>query len=333
MNDLYGKSVIKLALMYASIIGVISLFFSVNLFWAATNEISRALDRQERQLEQRGFRQPVIDALRFEQYKDAKESIIGKLVFANLIIVTAGGMGSYILARKTLQPIKDAHDAQQRFTSDASHELRTPLTAIISDTEVALRDKKLTKQQATEVLASNLDEVKAMAVLTDNLLTLTKNEKIAKENFSKIDLKKLALQVTNKYKTEAANKKIKLTVTVEKDMKVFAHQPSLGQILGILIENAIKYSQSDSIVEIGAKKSRKYGTIFVKDSGPGISPVQLGHVFDRFYQADTARSKKMGYGLGLSIAQRLAHAQGMQIKAQSKLGEGSTFSIEVSLAQ
>lgn len=331
MNDLYKNSVLKLALIYASIIALISLFFSFNLYLATTNEINHALDRQERQLQQRGFRQPIIDTLRYEQFKDTKEAIISKLIIANVIIVSAGGLGSYLLARRTLQPIKDAHDAQQRFTSDASHELRTPLTAIISETEVALRDKNLTKKQATEILKSNLDEIKAMAVLTDNLLTLTKNEKIAKEDFTNFNIKKLINTVIKTHSSEAYKKNISINFSDINNLKVIAHKPSLSQILGILLENAIKYSVPNSSIEINAKSGRKNATISVKDSGPGISKQNLTRIFDRFYQADKSRSKNSGYGLGLSIAQRLAKAQELHIRAESKQGQGSTFSIDVPL--
>src|SRR5690606_24862255 len=88
----------------------------------------------------------------------------------------AGGVGSYYLARRTLRPIEEAHEAQSRFTSDASHELRTPLASMKTELEVALRDPALNKEEMRELLVSNLEEVDKLTKLSQNLLQLSRLE-------------------------------------------------------------------------------------------------------------------------------------------------------------
>ena len=107
---------------------------------------------------------------------------------------------------------------------------------------------------------------------------------------------------------------------------------NLSEILVILLDNAIKYSPNKSTITITSSTNNKNSEITIKDQGIGIKKADLGHIFNRFYQVDTARSSQAqkGHGLGLSIAKQLALKMGGDIKASSTLGKGSSFTVKLS---
>lgn len=313
---------------------MVALFFSINWYSVATTEIDRALIRQEKQLRDRGGFSFIGPPDRRDQLSAAKGSIIFRLVTANIVIVTLGGAGSYLLAKRTLQPIKEAHQAQERFTSDASHELRTPLTSLISETEVTLRDKSLTIKGAKETLQSNLEELQGMAELTNSLLMLTSQQKIKQQDLKNVIIASLVSSVSKRLRHHAAKKDIDIKINIGSSVKANAHPESIKEMLTILIDNAIKYSPKGSQVIIDSQQKKDCLRISVIDAGIGIRANDIPHVFDRFYRADQSRSKikSKGYGLGLAIAQQLAELQGTKIFAESSSGKGSTFFFELPLA-
>jgi signal transduction histidine kinase len=149
MKSLIQSAVFKLTMYYLAIIVGLSLGFSLFLYHVSSNELDRGLRRQgydisslSNSFEQ--FRQDRID--------EAHANLIFNLFVFNLFILLAGGVVSYALAQRTLDPIDKAIEAQSRFTADASHELRTPLTAIQTEIEVALRNKNLSTSQAKNLL-------------------------------------------------------------------------------------------------------------------------------------------------------------------------------------
>src|SRR5690606_29485182 len=114
--------------------------------------------------------------IRSLQARQAQASIFTSLLYMNILFLAAGGIASYFMARRTLEPIEQTHEAQSRFTSDASHELRTPLAAMKTELEVALRGPELSKKDMKELLASNLEEVDKLSKITQTLLLLSRLE-------------------------------------------------------------------------------------------------------------------------------------------------------------
>ncbi len=130
----------------------------------------------------------------------------------------------------------------------------------------------------------------------------------------------------------AKKKKIKLEVHLTKPFQLSVEPQTLGQVLVILLDNAVKYSPTGSTVVITAKNSRSSHIISVKDEGPGIDPADLPHIFDRFYRSDKARTKgggTTGYGLGLAIAKQIIDAHGGSINLTSKTGKGTSATINL----
>jgi signal transduction histidine kinase len=200
-----------------------------------------------------------------------------------------------------------------------------------AEIEVALRDSKLTKAQAVELLQSNLEEVGKLRRLSDGLLNLAQHQKPA--DVTPTDLKPVAKEAIGRVEKLAASKKITIDDKT-KDLVIKADHYSLTELLVILIDNAIKYSPNGKKIEITSQTNGKSGLISVKDQGIGIKATDLPHIFDRFYRSDTSRSKTQaeGYGLGLAIAKKIADLLDGSIEVKSAPSKGSTFTIVLPVA-
>lgn len=321
------SAVIKLTIAYLAVIMALSLGFSLALY-----RISDAgLDK--------GLRRPIGNAVfretslyNFDDFREARLGELRENLKTNLIIlnvVTFGfGLGvSYLLARRTLTPIEEAFEAQKRFTADASHELRTPLTAMQTEIEVTLRDKQLSKQEAVAMLESNLEEVQKLRQLADGLLRLAQNKQEELTD-STADSKDSIVAAIEHVSKQAKAKKISI-VDKAKELMVRGDKTALMEVIAILLDNAIKYSDEKTTITVSSRKDAKHVFISVKDQGHGMSKEDMAHIFDRFYRADNSRTKEQegGYGLGLSIAKKITELHGGSIEVTSTLGKGSTFTI------
>lgn len=331
---MFQNATVRLTFLYTAIIVAICLIFSGILYKVSVDELRSGLFAQQGFIERLPrFRGVVIDEPSIVAERDrflqaGRSRIVWGLVRTDLAIIVFGGIGSYFLARRTLRPIQEAHDAQVRFTADASHELRTPLMAMQAETEVALRDTKLTKEQAKAQLKSNLEEIERMASLTGGLLQLARNgEKLI---LARVSLDDIAAAVVAQVGASAKDKKITLKNEVQA-FEVRGDRPSLIQLLTILLDNAIKYSPKETAITLGSGRSDGHVTFSVSDQGYGIKSSDLPHIFERFYRADTSRSKANveGYGLGLAIAQKIVEAHRGSIEVKSSPSQGSTFTIKL----
>jgi two-component system, OmpR family, sensor histidine kinase CiaH len=336
---MFRKTYTKLASLYLLILMSISLFFSAIIYQSTVHEFNADYARQGVAIRRLPDYQPpgsVLDQFlyqRLQQYNEAKAHILDRLILINLIILVGGGILCYYLARRTLQPIEEAHEALERFTADASHELRTPLTAMQTENEVALMNPKLTLAEAKAQLRSNLEELAKLTTLSDGLLRLARMEN-NRDEFVVVDLAKVVDSALARTAHAAQVKGVHIEQTVGTNLKVQGDQASLTEALITVLDNALKYSPEKSKVQVTAKKASKQVVIQVKDHGMGIRASDLPHIFDRFYRADAARSKQAsnGYGLGLAIAKNIMEMHGGTITAKSRQGKGSTFTLHLPLA-
>ena len=313
----------RLALSYLAVIMTLSLVFRVIIYAITSIQLNRPLPpgehtQQPPELIERQF------SRRLEQRnRETRGSVIISLAALNGVMLLVGYWLSMLLARRTLAPIERAMRAQVQFVSDASHELRTPLTALMTTNEVALRKKTLDEKKVRAVFQRNIDEVEKLRKLTDNLLQLTQvdNQQIEKQA---VDMAKLVRDTVDRYQPVADKKQVVLDVQVPSVNHVVA-VVAVTQILGTLIDNAIKYSPSGSTVVIRLDGQ----TLSVVDQGIGIAKQNQAKIFNRFYRSDEARTRghNSGYGLGLAIAKAVADKNGYQLSVKSELGQGSTFSL------
>ncbi len=328
----------KLSAVYLAIIMAISIFFSANIYQVSVAEFNRDYARQQSLLDRSQVLPPSQDAVnrflaaRQQQYAEAKDRILVRLIIINCAIFVSGGLLSYYFARRTLQPIEEAHEALERFTADASHELRTPITVMQTEIEVALSDPDLTVTEAREQLESNLEELAKLTQLSEGLLRLAQLDKNSMTQ-TKSKIAPIITAAVEHLQPLADKKNISIDHSPNVDAQIQANQSSLSEALIIIIENAIKYSPEGSFVRIQAKKEGQKVTISVIDHGSGIKKSEQAHIFDRFYRSDKARTKQStpGYGLGLSIAKNIVELHHGTISVESKLHKGSTFKVSLPL--
>jgi heavy metal sensor kinase len=226
--------------------------------------------------------------------------------------------------------LDEAFRRQRRFTADASHELRTPLTAIKGQTEVALqRPRDAAEYQ--EVLRAVNAQADRMIRLIGSLLTLARADASRiPVNREPLSVRTLVTDAADQVRPAAVAKGLSLTVQDGDDARLMADQDLLLQLLLNLLDNAIKYTPSGGSVTASWRHEDAALEISVADTGRGIAPEHLPHVFDRFYRQDAARSRSEGgAGLGLAISRWIAEAHGGSIAAVSQPGRGSTFTVRL----
>jgi len=335
----FKSASIKLTAAYLLIVMIISISFSVILYRISSLEIGRGLSRQGRILEQipnDRIPEPFqnLEKIRQEQLIESNRHLKTNLIYFNLIIFILAGAVSYYLARRTLRPIEEMMDLQNRFTADASHELRTPLTAMKTEIEVALRDKKTKLSDIKKLLKSNLEEINKLEVLSNSLLKLANYENNKRSLLSKISLKDSIKEAYQEISPIAKQREIKFILHL-KEAFVKGEASNMTEVFKILFDNAIKYSPKNSKVFVNLITHSNYAEIKVKDEGIGIKATDLPYIFNRFYRADVSRSKEKvsGYGLGLAIAKKIIEDHKGTITAESKPDHGSTFTIRLPLAK
>lgn len=337
MTITFHKGSLKLAGLYLAIVMTISLFFSGIVLQLSSQELRRGLLRPVQGFELQisggygtGWRDQLM-AERQEQYNDATHRVVQRLVILNMLILVGGGLLCYYLALRTLRPIEQAHDALERFTADASHELRTPLTVMRSENEVALMDPGLTLAKAKEQIKSNIEELEKLSSLSEGLLKIASSETadLVREE-ALID--ELLQEARDRVLPLAEKKGILITSKSNAKRSIAVDRAGIVEVLVILLDNAIKYSPKHSEIKLRAEEHPKELVIKVEDKGLGIKSSELPHIFDRFYRADTARSKQeaQGYGLGLAIAKGIIEKHAGSISAKSLTGKGTTFTVKLS---
>lgn len=336
---MFHKASVRLAAFYLGIIMLISLFFSVNIYQLSIGEFDRGF-HPPTATEDGGpnfnMLPPRLRTQFIQQqdyiYQEAKDRVFNRLVATNIFILVGGGALSYYLARRTLRPIEEAHAAQSRFTADASHELRTPIAAMQSEIEVTLMDPKLTLGKTKKVLVSNLEELVKLTALTEGLLKMAQleNGEMPTTEFAVSEATQAAV---SRVLPAAEAKRINVLSDDNTDVKVNGDQAGLTEAIVVLLDNAIKYSPEKSEVNLKVETSKSSVLIHVIDKGMGIKPQDINHIFERFYRADSARTKSEteGYGVGLAIAKNIVELHGGQISVESQPKKGSTFTIELPL--
>ena len=322
---MFQSATVKLTSWYLMIIIIISLLFSLVIYTIATKEVGDRLNFTPdepgvlRILDEHSLR-----SLRNDQIHATERSLIYALFVTNVAIWIVGGVGSYYLARRTLEPIERAHEAQSRFTSDASHELRTPLASMKTELEVALRDQALKKSEMRELLASNLEEVNKLSKLSQTLLQLSRLDHDSIER-SLIDLSDTLAAVLTRFGEDAT----RIRLDQKHHAVVIANISAAEELFTILIDNALKYSPPGTPVAIKFIRTKHLAGFDITNEGKGIPPSLLPRIFDRFFRADNARTGGMqrSYGLGLSLAKKLVEIHGGELSVSSREDGPTTFRV------
>lgn len=335
---MFHQARIKLTVYYLVIILFISGLFSVAFYNASTKEIDRIISRLEfeRQINETGMVRFLLSTRNtpsIEELLAYKKRMQKTLFFINGLILFAAGGAGYFLAGKTLQPIKQMVDEQNQFISDASHELRTPIATLQAEMEGKLLEKKISDRQARLLIKSNLEELGSLKNLVNRLLQLNKAHYLnGNHQVKETSLPEIINSAKNKVLALAKEKQITIDVKMP-EIIIEADKDSLTEVFVILFENALKYSSAKTKVDVTGKKLPGSVLVNVSDQGIGIPQQDLPHIFERFYRADKSRSLTEGFGLGLSIAKKIIDTHKGTIKVESKINNGSVFSVMLPISE
>lgn len=247
-----------------------------------------------------------------------------------------------------LTNLEELYQHQQRFVADASHELRAPITSIRCNLDLLTKAPDLPPAEAQAALQDARVEADRMGRLVNDLLTLTRSDtslqnEIALVNGYKkvngqeqiVDLDSLLLEVFRQYRptkeqdtSESQQQGPRLLLQNITPAQVYGDADQLKQVLVALLDNALKYTPYEGSVSLALSTETHEAMVKVSDTGIGIAPEDIPHIFERFYRADRARSRERGgSGLGLAIAQSIVQQYHGSIEVESMPGKGSTFTI------
>jgi heavy metal sensor kinase len=245
------------------------------------------------------------------------------------VVRTPGELGRLAATfNHMLDRLEGAFQRQRQFTADASHELRAPLTLLLGQVDVALQRPR-SDVEYNNVLRGLREDILRLRQLAEVLLALARAD--ARQDLlapEPLDLGELVQEIADAMAPAADERGIRLEAHSSPGVVIHADQARLMQLLLNLVENALNHTPPGGIVAVSAQRadSPALACISVRDTGSGIAPKHLPHVFERFYRADSARTAG-GAGLGLAICRWIAEAHGGRIEVQSELGVGSTFTV------
>lgn len=234
-----------------------------------------------------------------EEKEAAARDLLVSLIISGVMIEVAVLLVSYFLAEQAIKPVREAYESQKIFIANASHEIKTPLAAISANLEAA----DITGNKWIDNIER---ETEKLTALNSELLTLARTDLVTSRPVESTNVAKILNDVVESYKPRLGQKKITQKISISKNIVI--NRGDLEQLIGIILDNAMKYSKSKIIIEADEH------SISISNDGVTISNKDLPRVFDRFYQVDKSAD---GVGLGLSIAKSLADRNNWKLAAEN----------------
>lgn len=322
---MFRRARIRLTLLYISLFTLVLGVFSFVFYAGFATVLAPTFDPDP--------------ALSTEQVADAAHQLtverIGlALLGADLVVVVLVGVVAWVLAARTLAPIREAHARQRRFVADASHEMRTPLTAIRASAEGALAGLTSADELrgALTVVAGSAER---LSRLTNDLLLLARSNELTldprRETF---DLSVLVAEAVDVF-TTAHPGLTQPRIRLSPDLPVSAAPDEIGRVVANLLDNAVRYGGGPTAgpPRIVTRAADREAFVEVSDEGSGIAAADLERIFEPFYRVHAEAGAPDGSGLGLAIAQSLALRNGGQLTVASRPGAGATFRLTLPRAR
>ena len=270
----------------------------------------------------------LINTSQLEQISQNHEQLI-VVVMASFWILSI--LASLYLARVSVKPLLESMQKQKSFVENASHELRTPLAVLQNRLETLFRKPEATIMESSESIASSLEEVRNMRLLTTNLLNLARRDDGIKPDLSEVQpeffntiFTNYEMIATENHKVFRFENRIKRTIITDKLL--------LKQLMTILFDNAVKYTEEDGEINFVITATDRNLYLTVSDDGIGISQADKKKIFDRFYRVDKARTRqKGGFGLGLSLAKQIVDALRGSISVKDNKPHGTIFEVKIAI--
>lgn len=253
-------------------------------------------------------------------------SRIAPMLIVSIVLVC---FASLAITARALIPIRKSWERQVEFTADASHELRTPISVIQTNLEVVMDEPEQPVYEKSKWLNNIKAETDRMQTLVEDLLTLSRTDEGQRTlEKSVFNLSETLQMITEPLIPYASDQAVQLRTEIASELLLFGDQERIKQLLVILIENAIKYTPEGGEVSIKANIQNRNVCIEVQDTGEGMAKEHIPKIFDRFYRINKSRERDSGSsGLGLSIAKWIVEEHRGSIHVESKVGEGSTFTV------
>lgn len=240
---------------------------------------------------------------------------------------------SFDHVQKAVMELQEALERQTRFVADASHELRTPVAVVLAEASSALARER-TPDEYREALGACCQTARRMRRLVESLLLLARVEAGQTSSPRAVcELDRITQEAVGLLRPIASEQHVALHLET-KPTRCFGNADELGQIVTNLVSNAIYYNRPGGAIWVSVDAEDGFAVLRVKDTGQGIAEESLPHVFERFYRVDQSRSSTSGhFGLGLAITRGLVEAHSGTITVASVLGESSSFTVRLPLAQ
>jgi two-component system, OmpR family, manganese sensing sensor histidine kinase len=278
--------------------------------------------------------------IRVSESTQEVDSILAQLQFGlgvgGILMLMVSSFSGVYLSRMTLKPIQQSFVRLKQFSADASHELRNPLTAIATTVDLMQSHPEQLDASSAKKLAIISSATDQISRLVEDLLFLIRSDATVANvelGGSLVCLDKVLKDLVERFKLQAQSREIHFEVHLVTDISVKGDVHQLSRLFTNLIENAFKYTEKGGKVTLFLEKHNRFAIVRVEDTGIGIAQEYLPFVFQRFWRSDKAQSQqKDGLGLGLAIAQNIAHRHRGEIKVTSQLGIGSSFQVYLPLA-
>lgn len=319
-NDPFQKAHLKLTAFYTLVTMIIVVVFSFVLFFSLQKNAQDIVDES-------------IDTTSAILYQDIKHNIedVENTIFVVdfILLFLVSGLG-YVIAGKTLKPIKETLESQKRFLADASHDLRTPLAIIKSEAQVLIQSNSDQVQDYKKVVESTLEEINKMSRLVDDLLIIARTDVIHINTIiEKFDVQNLLQKITSKMEIQAHKKNITLILKDSIPFLISGNTHTLERAIRNIVQNAINYTPNNGTVSLSLTQEKNVCLLEITDTGVGINQKDLPYVFDRFYKTEHSRNDGSGSGLGLPITKQIVEQHGGSIKLLSKVGIGTEVIITI----
>ena len=259
--------------------------------------------------------------------RSAEQLLLKKLLFVSILVffLMEGVIFflAMILTKRAMRPMQDSFERQQQFISDAGHELKTPLTIISANVDI-LHDEI----GENKWLGYIQSQTERMRVLITDMMNLTKLDLGSQQkDFRQFSLSSAVSSAALPFESQAFEQEKKLTLEIQENLQYTGNPEQIKQLVGIFIDNAIKYSEEHGEIRVTLQQVRDKKILKFFNTGKGVEESEREKIFERFYRSDSSRARTSagGYGLGLSIAKTIADAHRIKIQVESEYGSWICF--------
>ena len=246
----------------------------------------------------------------------SRSSLMQSMTIAGLVLLGCAALVLiliFLLSKKAVKPIAESYEKQKQFITDANHELKTPLTLILANLDIA--EAELGKNEWLDDIRS---EGHRMTELVGQLVALSRmDEEGQPMNITEVSFGELVADTVAEFEPLAKERGKAITSSIDKEVSYLGDEALLHRLVGILMDNAIKYCDQDGDISVTLRRGRRV-ILTVENTYAAVDELELNRLFDRFYRADKARTFTGGYGVGLSMAKAIVEKHKGEISAYKK---------------